>query len=448
MLEIVTIILTIVAFLALCAYPVYGIMLIFIVRPLVDTMYGFVLVGDVHMTEIVSVLLPCIIAVRIIFVPESRKALRDMPLKPVWFLYVINICIISLLILCDDELSSSANVFFRHFNGFIGFYMVQAFFTDEKKIRYLLLSLILAGIFPMTIGIYEFITDHHWQKTFTEGLMRNIGLYHDAITVRFYALQTLLSLFLYCSMFLKSYFLNFIAMLYAGAASVVMYKTYSKAGLIILGVWLLVWAVLKRNIYLLIVLICLGVTAVSVENGVLTNVYKVFNKEIGAMTGTGKSVRVFEGRVYLWKSLLNEWKEMSVLQKVFGSGKMATGSHNDYILMLYHGGVFGLLIYLTLLATIGIRILVNLFERAGPLNIGAFMAFIMWMTDTIGLVPSAYSGYQWFVWGVIGLGLRVHQNEKLRKAEISERVQQSPAKIPLLDVASAPAAHINRPLAG
>jgi len=448
MLEIVTIISVIAAFFVLCVYPVYGIMLIFMVRPLVDTMYGFVLVGDLRLTEIVSVLVPCIIAARIVFVPESIKGLREMPLKPVWFLYIINICIISLLILCDDGLSSSANVFFRHFNGFIGFYMVQTFFTDEKKIRYLLLSLVVAGIFPMTVGIYEFITDHHWQKTFTEGLIRNIGLYHDAITVRYYALQTLLSLFLYCSMFLKSYFLNFIAMLYAGAASIVMYRTYSKAGLIILGVWLFAWAVLKRNIYVLIVLICLGVTAISVENRVVTTISRVFNKEIGAVTGTGKNERVFEGRVYLWKSLLNEWEEMSVLQKAFGSGKMATGSHNDYILMLYHGGVFGLLVYLTLLATIGIRILVNLFERAGPLNIGAFMAFVMWMIDTIGLVPSAYSGYQWFVWGVIGLGLRVHQNARSRKADVPDRLQQGAATIPRFDAASGAAAQINHPLAG
>jgi hypothetical protein len=34
------------------------------------------------------------------------------------------------------------------------------------------------------------------------------------------------------------------------------------------------------------------------------------------------------------------------------------------------------------------------------------------MVDTVGLVPSAYSGYQWFVWGLIGLGLRVRQDER------------------------------------
>ena len=70
---------------------------------------------------------------------------------------------------------------------------------------------------------------------------------------------------------------------------------------------------------------------------------KCSNKEISAITGTGKKERILEGRVYLWSSLINEWKEQSALQKTFGTGKMAIGAHNDYIMML-HGGVVGLLI--------------------------------------------------------------------------------------------------------
>jgi hypothetical protein len=448
MIEISIVISTIIVLSVLFIYPFYGVMLLFIVRPLVDTMYGYPLIGDLRLTEIVSVLVPCIIAARIVLIPDQTHALKDMPLKSVWFLYAIYISFSSLIILYCEDLTSAANVFFRHINGFIGFYMVQAYFTD-KKIRYFLLALVLAGVFPMTIGIYEFATNHHWHKTFSEGLLRNIGLYHDAITMRYYALQTIFGVILYCSMYIRSYLVHLTAFVYACASSIVMYKTYSKAGIIILSTWLLSWAVLKRNILLLIFLICLGITVACVENGVLTNINKVFNKEIGAITGTGKKERVLEGRIYLWSSLINEWKEQSALQKTFGTGKMTLGSHNDYLLMLFHGGVVGLLIYLALLISIGIRIIFNLYERAGPLNIGAFMAFFMWMTDSIGLVPSAYSGYQWFVWGVIGLGLREHRNEKLRKAEVSDRLQQDAATIPpLFDVASEPAAHVNHSLAG
>ena len=185
----------------------------------------------------------------------------------------------------------------------------------------------------------------------------------------------------------------------------------------------------------MLVLICLGVIAVCVDNGVFTNMNRVFNKEVGALTGAGKSERVFAGRVYIWRALLNEWKEKSILQKTFGSGEMAVGSHNDYMMMLFHGGIVGLLLYLVLLTSIGIRILFNLNERAGPLNIGSFMAYIMWLTDSIGLVPSAYSGYQWFVWGIIGLGMRMHNDEKLQKIDASDRLLQvAVAPPPLLKI--------------
>ena len=54
----------------------------------------------------------------------------------------------------------------------------------------------------------------------------------------------------------------------------------------------------------------------------------------------------------------------------------------------------------------------NLIRRVDPLAVAGFMVFLAWMVDTIGLVPSAYSGYQWFVWGMIGLSLRVRQEEQ------------------------------------
>jgi hypothetical protein len=52
------------------------------------------------------------------------------------------------------------------------------------------------------------------------------------------------------------------------------------------------------------------------------------------------------------------------------------------------------------------------------------MVFAMWLVDAIGLVPSLYSGYQWFVWGVIGIAVRYDQNMKRAKSTLSSnRIQ-------------------------
>jgi hypothetical protein len=34
------------------------------------------------------------------------------------------------------------------------------------------------------------------------------------------------------------------------------------------------------------------------------------------------------------------------------------------------------------------------------------MILMMYLVDTIGLTPGIYPGYQWYVWGFIGLALR------------------------------------------
>jgi hypothetical protein len=44
--------------------------------------------------------------------------------------------------------------------------------------------------------------------------------------------------------------------------------------------------------------------------------------------------------------------------------------------------------------------------------VAALMVYTMYLIDTIGLVPSVYPGYQWFVWGIIGLSLRRAAEER------------------------------------
>jgi hypothetical protein len=66
-----------------------------------------------------------------------------------------------------------------------------------------------------------------------------------------------------------------------------------------------------------------------------------------------------------------------------------------------------------LLVAVGWCIARMLMRRADIWAIGALFVFLLWMVDTVGLTPSAYSAYQWFVWGVIGFCLRYRQDEQL-----------------------------------
>ena len=143
----------------------------------------------------------------------------------------------------------------------------------------------------------------------------------------------------------------------------------------------------------------------------------VFTREVAAVQGTGDLQSTFAGRWYIWRDMANEWQSRGVVAHLFGAGRNANGAHNDYLQVLFHGGWIGLCIYVALLCAVGWRIWRLLRARLDIWAIAALFAYIMWIVDTIGLVPSVYSGYQWFIWGVIGFCLRYRQDENLRAHE-------------------------------
>jgi len=109
--------------------------------------------------------------------------------------------------------------------------------------------------------------------------------------------------------------------------------------------------------------------------------------------------------------MLKDWQSQGLMTHLFGTGHIANGSHNDYLQVLFHGGWVGLSIYLCLLGAVGWSIARLLWERIDIWAIAALFLFIMWIVDTIGLVVSVYSGYQWLVWGIIGFCLRHRRDQ-------------------------------------
>ena len=187
---------------------------------------------------------------------------------------------------------------------------------------------------------------------------------------------------------------------------------------------MLCWTILRRQFTVLAVLVIAGllVTTYYADN-LMNQIAILFHKEVGFFSGKVEGSMTFQGRWFGWVEMMTEWERLPAMSQLFGSGKIATGAHNDFLQMLFHGGIVGLAIYLSLLIVIGVRIGRNLFAKADEMAVAALMVYLMWLIDAVGLVPSAYPAEQWLVWGLIGMSLRMR----------ADAASQEPVKEAVLD---------------
>src|SRR5580692_7962563 len=119
--------LSMVALVMLVAKPLWGVMAIFLVRPLVDATWAQPLILDFKLTELLSSFVPLIIFARMIFDDGTRRPLRNMPLKWIWFAWSVDAVVFSSLIMFESDWRIGLSVLMRHLNGLTGFYMLQAY---------------------------------------------------------------------------------------------------------------------------------------------------------------------------------------------------------------------------------------------------------------------------------------------------------------------------------
>jgi len=127
--------------------------------------------------------------------------------------------------------------------------------------------------------------------------------------------------------------------------------------------------------------------------------------DIAVYEGTKSNERLFHGRMGRWLGMLEEYSEYSVPAQLFGMPLIlketypyvGTGSHNDFVRILFFTGFFGLLVY--------VMILINIFRRLRYLcpsdyflTIGTFMILFMYSISTC---PTLYAPMVYIIYSVI-----------------------------------------------
>lgn len=421
----------VISILCLMASPAVGMVAVFIVKPFIDASWDLQLPFGLRLTEVFSALIPLILLVHMA-VARNDNSLMRMPLKWIWLAYSAYILFFSIIVANGEDFKGGTNIFFRYINGIVGFYFLQAYFRQGDRFKWFLWALILGGLFPMGLGLYQALTGFQWREAQAEGLVRNIGIWHNGVNIRTYALQTIFGLLLYSALYVKTRNVPVKAMVmtYLAVSTVVMMKAYSKAALLTFALWILCWTILRRQFTVLVVLGIVGLLVTTYFAGdLMGQIGTLFHKELGFVSGNVEGKMTFQGRWFGWVEMMAEWERLPTMSQIFSSGKIATGAHNDFLQMLFHGGIVGLVMYLSLLIVIGVRIIRNLLAKADEMTVAALMMYLMWLIDAVGLVPSAYPAEQWLVWGLIGMSLRMRADaagqEPMREA-VLDRDESSP----------------------
>lgn len=404
MLFLFSLISTVVCLIYLVTSPFRGLLLLFALKPVIDASWNYSF-GGFNLLAVVGVAVPLLFLPRIL--TKNSFLLNNQRWKYLAIGYLISNSLGCGFLLLDHQYLQFAELLMRSLNGFLGFFLLAFYFDNREKFRYLLIALLVAGIFPVLMGMYQEATGVVWQVRQTVSLVRSVGLYHDAFNLRFYGFQTIAAILLYLSYFKPSKRWSIGALIaYMLCCSYVIFNVHSKAAIVIACLWILVWTVLNRKIHytFLIVVAILGINLAS-SNIIFEKTEILFSKEIKFKQGEIQDPRrILAGRGFIWERYWQMWKNSYPEIKIFGTGRFAA-THNEYLRILISSGIIGLMTYIFLMTIIGWMLLSRLRLQCTTINILALMLFLMWLVDCIGLHPGFYISYQWFIWGMIGLSV-------------------------------------------
>ena len=292
---------------------------------------------------------------------------------------------------------------FLSFNCFLGFFLIPILITDQKRLKQLLLAMMLCGIFPIAVSIFQLSTGITFLERATVGLSRYVGFYHDAFPTRFYGLMTLMSILIYQSVFkIKGILFKGFLLALAGGSFLSIYAVFSKAGVGISGLWVVLLLLFSKSKIKQSFSVLIGVFVIFIVFGdaVSSNIEQLFSKEIGYQSGQVTDARrTLAGRGYIWDDYWLFWvNEQSVFFQWFGDG-LSRPTHNEVLRVLMMNGILGVLFFIIFI----IAQIKYTFKIHKKVRVFGMMLFGMYFIDAIGLVPGAYYYYNILVWGIFGV---------------------------------------------
>jgi len=356
----------------------------------------------------------------------KKEQLYEFPYLKLFLFYFFLNLFVAINIYFNNGWFSALDFFIKSVFMPLSFYLFYQYYRNHSDGKRLIIILIVSGIFPLAFILVQKFSGHVWFYRETRGIVRNVGLYHDIVTPRIFLMQTLIGIFIYWHYFLRqkrklSTIILISLLLLTGLG---IYYLYSKAILITLFVWLLMFAILRGKKNAVPVVAIFALLIVIFFSGVIieSEIHQVFSKEVDFVSGNLSSDYVLSGRGGIWKMYLNNWNNLPFFRKIIGVGVSHAYFHNDYLRILFSGGIFQLSIYIIIIVIFTFRLLNNYIHQNFFLSFIALLCVSYLFIDSFGHVTSLYPHMQIFIWGLVGLSINENLEWKEEKALIKKQV--------------------------
>lgn len=319
--------------------------------------------------------------------------------------YYLLALITSILLCVFTKPFFAIEIFILAVTAYLGFFIIPVLVNDREKLSKILIAFMISGIFPAIITIYQYTTGAIFGEAEirkTVGLLRSVGLYHDAFPTRFYGLITVFSILMFTNLFyFKKRLHNLLMYGLAFLALLSVYLVFSKAGITILLVWSIIILIYSKNKIknTLILLILFSVLSLALGDVFIGNIEQLFSKETGYNDIRGKDIRyTLAGRGFIWTDAWDQWLNRSFIFQFLGDG-ISRNVHNEFFRIFLMNGFFGFLFLLNFL----FKIISQALQVNNKLKMFGLMLLSMYLIDSIGLTPGIYYYYNIFVWGILGV---------------------------------------------
>lgn len=380
-----------------------------LIRPVVDNFYYLKNISPVlSPLYFVGIATPILCIIGIINFKKKDSSIFDI-LFGVWTILML----ISLLFMfIYDPLSKTFLEYLLKLTMPIYlFFFLRLFIRSRRDLDGILQTFLYSSLFVVAVFLFEiFVNPVKVLKT--RGLERIQGSYGDVMN---YAIYMSLGFLIMCYFYLRNKNItsiikmnrNIIITIILSLACLFKISHTASYGVFIMLLSLFLLYNLKTNKTVgVILIIIIGSLAYFFGSSTIDEkIAPLIKTDIAVYEGKKENERLLHGRVGRWKKMIEEYSEYSVPTQLFGMPLnitdtypyVGTGSHNDFVRILFYTGFLGLSVY--------ILILINIFRRIKYLNsndtfltIGTFMVLFMYSISTC---PTLYAPMLYIIYSVI-----------------------------------------------